>query len=63
MSWREAATFIEIMNDYIRYVLDQQVYWYLYSASSQTQPSTGRYFAPSKLCSDAFKLRVKRKGN
>jgi hypothetical protein len=23
MSWQEAATFIEIINDYIRYVLDQ----------------------------------------
>jgi len=42
MSWREEATFIEVINDYIRYVLDQQVYLYLYSASSQTQPSTGR---------------------
>jgi hypothetical protein len=63
MSWREEATFIEIINDYIRYVLDQQVYLYLYSASSQTQPSTGRYFAQSKPYSYAFKLRVERKGN
>jgi hypothetical protein len=35
MSWRKEATFIEIINDYIRYVLDQQVYFHRRLCSQQ----------------------------